>query len=266
MAADRYSHGHHESVLRSHTWRTAENSAGFLLPHLRPGQDLLDVGCGPGTITVDLATAVAPGRVTGIDLSTDVIEGARAQLADGPDNLSFEVDDVYDLSFSDASFDVVYAHQVLQHLSDPVAALRQMRRVLRPGGLLTVRDSDYGAFTWWPADPRLDRWNEVYHALTRRNGANADAGRQLHTWVAEAGFDDGVMSTSTWTFRTPEERRWWGDLWADRVRRSEFARQTLEDGLATPAELDEFADAFLRWADDDQGLFILVHGEVLAHR
>ena len=129
-----------------------------------------------------------------------------------------------------------------------------------------MRDSDYGAFTWWPADPRLDRWNEVYHALTRRNGANADAGRQLHTWVAEAGFNDGAVSTSTWTFRTAEERRWFGDVWADRVRQSEFARQTLEDGLATTAELDEFADAFLRWADDDQGLFILMHGEVLAHR
>ena len=61
--ADRYSHGHHESVLRSHRWRTAENSAGYLLPHLAPGQRLLDVGCGPGTITLDLAPLVAPGEV-----------------------------------------------------------------------------------------------------------------------------------------------------------------------------------------------------------
>src|SRR5947209_9742832 len=114
---DPYTHGHHESVLRAHTWRTAENSAAYLLPHLRSGLDLLDVGCGPGTITVDLATRVAPGRVVGIDASDDVITQARQLEAN---NVSFAVGDVYALDFPDESFDVVHAHQVLQHLADPV--------------------------------------------------------------------------------------------------------------------------------------------------
>ena len=109
--SDRYSHGHHESVLRSHTWRTAENSAGFLLPHLLQGQSVLDVGCGPGTISADLARLVAPGGVTGIDLAPEVVEVAR-QSAEGIDgvDLAFQVGDVYQLSFDDSSFDVVYAH------------------------------------------------------------------------------------------------------------------------------------------------------------
>ena len=142
---DRYTHGHHESVLRSHTWRTAQNSAGFLLPHLKSGDSLLDVGCGPGTITMDLAELVAPGHVVGIDRSNEVIERAReAAEARALSNLSFEVGDVYHLEFEDDSFDVVYAHQVLQHLSDPTRALREMRRVLRDGGWLAVRDGDYG--------------------------------------------------------------------------------------------------------------------------
>jgi ubiquinone/menaquinone biosynthesis C-methylase UbiE len=64
-----YTHGHHESVLRSHRWRTVENSAAYLVPFLRPGLDLLDVGCGPGSITQDFATRVAPGRVCGLDRS-----------------------------------------------------------------------------------------------------------------------------------------------------------------------------------------------------
>src|SRR6185369_9342143 len=74
-----YTHGHHESVLRSHRWRTATNSAAHLLPHLAPGQSLLDVGCGPGTITVDLAARVAPGRVTAVELTEDALRLARAE-------------------------------------------------------------------------------------------------------------------------------------------------------------------------------------------
>src|SRR5664280_2111257 len=235
--ADRYTHGHHESVLRSHTWRTAENSAGFLLPHLRTGQSVLDVGCGPGTISADLARLVAPGKVVGIDLSNEVIAKARLSIAEsGPSNLSFQVGDVYDLAFADSSFEVIYAHQVLQHLSDPVRALREMRRVLLTGGLLAVRDADYSEFTWSPSDPSLDRWLVLYHEITKRNDAEADAGHFIADWVREAGLDVWSTSTSQWTFRTAEERTWWGDLWADRVLYSEFARQGIESGLTTPEE------------------------------
>ncbi|MGZ8753455.1 MAG: class I SAM-dependent methyltransferase, partial [Acidimicrobiia bacterium] len=137
---DVYTHGHHDSVLRSHTWRTAENSAGHLLPHLRPGLMLLDVGCGPGTITLDLARRVVPGAVVGIDAATDVIDQARAALDDtNVGDVTFAVGDVYALDFDDATFDVVHAHQVLQHLTDPVAALREMRRVCAPSGVVAVR-------------------------------------------------------------------------------------------------------------------------------
>ena len=238
---DRYSHGHHESVLRSHRWRTAENSAAFLLPHLRPGMSLLDIGCGPGNITADLADRVGHGPVVGLDLPPDVIATAAADHV--RPNLTFRVGDVYALDIADDSFDVVYAHQVLQHLSDPVAAMREMRRVVKPGGIVAVRDSDYGAFVWTPDDPMLTRWNELYHELTRRNRAEADAGRYLHTWVRAAGFDDFVLSHSAWTFQNDADRTWWGGLWADRALHSEFAKQCL-----------------------DEGLFVLLHGEVIARK
>src|SRR5206468_3477073 len=117
---DTYTHGHAEPVLQSHRWRTAENSAGYLLPLLRPGLDLLDVGCGPGTITVDLATRVAPGRVVGLDVSADPLDEARAAATAAGVDVTFEVEDVYALEADDDSFDVVHAHQVLQHLTDPV--------------------------------------------------------------------------------------------------------------------------------------------------
>src|SRR5665648_1100190 len=90
MTSDVYTHGHHESVLRSHSWRTAANSAAHLLPHLREGQRLLDVGCGPGTITVDLATHVAPGPVIGVDTSAEVLERARRYAAELGAPVSFQ--------------------------------------------------------------------------------------------------------------------------------------------------------------------------------
>jgi ubiquinone/menaquinone biosynthesis C-methylase UbiE len=264
---DTYTHGHHESVLRSHTWRTAVNSAGYLLGSLEPGQRLLDVGCGPGSITVDLAALVAPGDVVGIDAEPEVIAKAQARslTTDGP-RPAFATGDVYALDFAEGSFDVVHAHQVLQHLTDPVAAMRDMARVLRPGGLLAVRDSDYAAFAWAPADPRLDRWLELYHQVTSHNGAEADAGRYLLGWVQEAGFRDWRATSSTWTFADPESRAWWGDLWSDRVRLSSFADQAIAYGLSDGDELAGIAEAWRTWAARPDGFFVVMHGEVLARR
>ena len=74
------------------------------------------------------------------------------------------------------------------------------------------------------------------------------------------------MSSSNWTFASDDERAWWGGLWADRIRQSEFARQCLEYGLARSEDLHEFAEAFLRWSSDPKGVFIVVNGEVVARR
>jgi ubiquinone/menaquinone biosynthesis C-methylase UbiE len=268
---DTYTHGHHAAVLRSHQWRTAENSAAYLLPHLTAGMDLLDVGCGPGTITLDLARFVAPGHVLGVDRADDVVDTARANAAAATrgtpvDVVEFRTADVYALDLADATFDVVHAHQVLQHLTRPVAALREMGRVLRPGGLLAVRDSDYAAFAWAPLDPALERWNELYHQVTARNGAEADAGRYLLAWVREAGFVDVVATSSTWTFADDESRAWWGGLWAERVEQSALAQQAVDYGLSDTAELASLAAAWRRWSQEPDGFFAVLHGEVLARR
>jgi SAM-dependent methyltransferase len=260
-----YTHGHHEAVLRSHTWRTAENSAAYLLPQLRPDLSLLDIGCGPGTITTDLARLVAPGLVVGVDAASDVVAQAKDHALEvGVANVSFEVGDVFALQFDDASFDVVHAHQVLQHLTDPVAALTELRRVLRPGGVLGARDSDYGAFTWAPADPLLERWVQLYLDITTRNGHDARIGPALLGHARAAGFVDVTVSSSTWTFADPETRQWWGGLWADRVRYTRLAEQAMAYGLSDPAELEEIAQAFLRWAASPDAVYVTPHVEILA--
>ena len=257
-----YTHGHHESVLRSHRWRTVENSAAYLLPHLRPGLRLLDVGCGPGTITADLATRLAPGTVLGIDASAEVIDAARR---DHPD-VTFSVADVYDLGLEDASWDVVHAHQVLQHLADPVAALREMRRVVRPGGIVAARDSDYASFTWHPADGRLERWLALYQEIARANSGEPDAGRRLLSWARQAGFTRVDASASAWCFATATERHWWGSLWAERMTTSAIAQQARREGRATADELTAMADAWLSWAAVEDGWFAVLHGEVICTR
>ncbi|TFV87180.1 methyltransferase domain-containing protein [Blastococcus sp. CT_GayMR16] len=260
---DTYTHGHADSVLQSHRWRTAENSAAYLLPSLRPGLDLLDVGCGPGTITVDLAARVAPGRVVGLDVSPDPLPEARAAAERAGVEVAFEVGDVYALAAEDDSFDVVHAHQVLQHLTDPGAALREMARVCRPGGVIAVRDVDYGAFVTYPADDGLDRWRELYFAVHRRNGAEPEAGRRLVAWAHAAGFRDVVATASSWCYASSAEREWWGNSWAGRATSSAFAEQAVAYGLATSADLEEIAAAWLRWRDADDGWLGMLHGEVL---
>jgi 2-polyprenyl-3-methyl-5-hydroxy-6-metoxy-1,4-benzoquinol methylase len=260
---DIYTHGHAEPVLQSHRWRTAENSAAYLLPLLRPGSDLLDVGCGPGTITVDLARRVAPGRVVGIDVSPDPLSEARAAAERAGVDVVVEVGDVYALDAADDSFDVVHAHQVLQHLTDPVAALREMARVCRPGGVIAVRDVDYAATTWFPADAGLDRWLELYSQVARRNHAEPDAGRRLVAWAHAAGLRKTQATASTYCFASPAERQWWGNSWAGRATSSAFAAQAEAYGLTTAAELAEVAAAWLRWRDADDGWLGMLHGELL---
>ncbi|GIH92635.1 class I SAM-dependent methyltransferase [Planobispora siamensis] len=259
-----YTHGHHESVLRSHRWRTAENSAAHLLPHLQPGMSLLDVGCGPGTITADLAVRVAPGTVTASEVTEEALGLARAEVARrGLSGVEFAVADVHALDFPDDSFDVVHAHQVLQHVGDPVQALREMRRVCRPGGVVAVRDSDYAAFTWFPEPPELDEWLALYEKVARANGGEPDAGRRLLSWARAAGFTDISATSSTWCFATPEDRQWWGGMWAERILKSDMARQALDSGAAAEDDLRRISEGWRAWAAEPDGWLSLLHGELI---
>jgi SAM-dependent methyltransferase len=259
-----YLHGHHDSVLRSHRWRTAENSAGYLLARLPADAHVLDVGCGPGTITVDLAARVPEGRVTGIDAAEDVLVMARQEASRrGQRNVIFKAGDAYHLAFEDGAFDVVHAHQVLQHLSDPVGALAEMRRVCRPGGLIAARDGDYGGMFWFPEDPELTQWQALYRDVAGALGGEPDAGRRLLSWARAAGFAEIEASASSWCYTAPADRDWWGRSWAERLTESPFGDRATEQGLASRDDLERLARAWLRWAASEDGWFLIPHGEIL---
>lgn len=261
-----YTHGHHESVLRSHRWRTAENSAAYLVGEVRPGMAVLDVGCGPGTITADLAELVAPGgHVTAVDAAEDVVRQAAAYARERglAEAVTFAAADVHALDFPDDSFDVVHAHQVLQHVGDPVRALSEMRRVCRPGGIVAARDADYAAMAWYPVAPGLDEWLGLYRRVALANGGEPDAGRRLRAWARAAGLTDVTCTTTSWCFATPEETAWWSSLWADRTTASSYASVATAGGHATPADLESAAKAWHTWGADPDAWFSVPHGEIL---
>ena len=261
----RYTHGHSAAVLSAHSRRGAADSAAYLLAHLRAGMDLLDVGCGPASITADLAERVAPGRVVALDAASGALEAARATLRDRGLSEQVEVTsgDVVALPFEDASFDVVHAHQVLQHLADPVGALAEMRRVTRPGGIVAVRDAVYSAMTWFPEPAGMEQWRSVYMATARANGGEPDAGSRLLSWAREAGFADVSASASTWCYATPADRAWQSETWAQRCLTS-FGPQAVELGLADSADLETMAEAWRQWGGSEDAWFVVVHGEVIA--
>jgi SAM-dependent methyltransferase len=257
-----YTHGHHDSVLRSHNNRTVVNSAAYLAEHLTAGMHLLDVGAGPGTITADFAGRVA--QVTATEIDADALSLSQALATErGLSNIDFAVEDVHALSFPDETFDIVHAHQVLQHVGDPVQALREMRRVAKPGGIVAARDADYAGFIWFPLLPELDEWLRLYREAARANGGEPDAGRRLLGWARAAGFTDVTATASTWCYATPEDRAWWGGMWADRILESALARQLTRDGLATRDDLQRISEAWRAWAADGDGWYLVPHGEIL---
>ncbi|KAF2007414.1 methyltransferase UbiE [Amniculicola lignicola CBS 123094] len=264
-----YLHGHHASVLRSHSWRTVENSAPHLIPYLTASIRILDVGCGPGTITTDLASRVPQGFVLGIDPSASVIEKAKKHAEEkGVTNVRFEVGDIFKMGGEgEDKWDVVHAHQVLQHLQDPLGAMKQMIKLTKPGGIIAVRDVDYSLMDWYPNIEGLQEWQDLYIAVAQGLNADPNIGKRLHAVAMEAGVPrkDIETSTANWTFSTVEELEWWCELWADRIVQSDFKDKAVEGGHAKIDDLERLSKAFRTLEKREDGWFVVVHGQIIVH-
>lgn len=214
--SEQYTLGYARSALAFVGRRRLDTHGGFFSSQLQAGQRVLDCGCGPGSMTCDIAAAVAPGEVVGIDAAASQIDLARQRAAaTGLTNVRFEVANVYSLPCAQGSFDRIYSHALLEHLADPQAAMAEFHRVLRPGGMAGVCTPDWGGFLYSPDTPALRAAIGRFTALQKAGGGDVDCGRKLRDYALRAGFSE-VRCTARYEVFEPVSIII--DLLADRLR------------------------------------------------
>jgi ubiquinone/menaquinone biosynthesis C-methylase UbiE len=154
-----------------------------------PGSRVLEAGCGVGAQTMILARTSPEARITAVDISEASLSKARALLErEGIRNVELQQGDIFDLPFEDNSFDHLFICFVLEHVPDPLQALTSSKRVLRPGGSITVIEGDHGSAYFYPESAEAMRAIQCLIELQARMKGNALIGRQLFPLLTRAGF------------------------------------------------------------------------------
>jgi ubiquinone/menaquinone biosynthesis C-methylase UbiE len=241
---------------RAPQWRTAEHHASYFLPYLSPGMDLLDVGCGPGSITRGLARGVMPGHTVGVDVRRENLPESLATEDEGAPR--FLVADVLDLPFENESFDAAHAHALLQHLPDPVAAMAELHRVLRPGGIVGAADWDRELVILHPAPALLVRALSWLTLLREHDAGDPRAGRKLAETMARAGFVRPTMTVVADGLATSHSSREIGERWAATFEDEPTRARLGSAGIATTAELAAVPSAWRAWGHEP-GAILVAH-------
>lgn len=262
---ERYTHGYSPVFSGFLSRRSASSNAAFFLPHLRPGMDLLDCGCGPGTITTGLAQIVYPGKAIGVDLEASQVELATVHAAQQHiDNLGFSTANIYALPFPDGSFDAVFGHSILEHVGDPLRALLEMRRVLKTDGLGGFREVDQGGNLLEPSLPLLEQSFDLQEAVWRSNGGDPRLGRKLRWLLRRAGFAQVEMSGSYDVYSTAEEVESWSQRMADSFSSPSLIEHLTASGLASRSTINQTRKAWADWAKHPDAFYARARVEAVA--
>lgn len=262
-----YTMGYSEEFLQLLDRRSAETHAAYLLPHLKQGDRVLDFGCGPGTITVGLAGAVEPGEVHGIDMEESQIAMARsAAEAGGHDNTTFHVGDVTALPFEDNSFDVAHCHAVLMHVPDTAAVLSEVKRVLKPGGIVASREMFVESSFLEPVDDDVDAAWATFSMLLAANGGHPQMGKELRNVFQQAGFSNVRVGGSFTFFGTDEDVAFLHKFILDWFYSPEVIEAATKYGLATHEQFDTWKKGLDDWRVAPGACGAFAFGEVIASK
>ncbi|KAK6205091.1 methyltransferase [Scheffersomyces amazonensis] len=266
-----YSKGYKKEIADTHAWRTVANSSAFVIPILKPDFKILDVGSGPGTITIDFANYVPEGSVIGVEPTAELIERANEEKAKKEEetgvkleNVTFQDGSIYSLPFEDNTFDVVHAHQVVIHLQDPVAALKELRRVVKVGGYVCVKDADLDSIIAYPDEYSLIIRDYLVKKASNAVSTDIKAGRSLREKAIKAGFEPEhtLSSSSTWCTTKRSEKIIHGERTLKRLQNSgeEIVKN---DPEANQREIEKLVDLWHRFVEDDAAWGNILHGEII---
>ena len=261
---NRYILGYSQEVMDMHNWRSAESCAAHLLPHLEAGFRILDFGCGNGSISMGLANAVAPGELHGIDRDKSVIELARSSAAaGGHTNASFHVGELTELPFEDGFFDAAHCHTVLIYVPDTQAALTEIKRVLKPGGILSCRERIVASSFFEPN--AADSW-AVWERMFSGSGTHPQMGKELKGAFHEAGFTNIRASASFDFFSTPDEI----DMLHGFLEQWLFSPYVLEMVTARGGDAtqwrEQWVSALGEWRNDPGAMGAFAMGECIGYK
>ena len=261
-AVGSYTMGYSPEFLQLLDRRNAQTHAGHLLPHLKHGFRVLDFGCGPGTITVGLAQAAHPGEVHGIDMEESQIELARAAAAaGGHDNAIFHVGNVYELPFEDGYFDAAHCHAVLMHVPDTQRALREVSRVLKPGGMIAIREVIASCSFNEPMGETLSQAWSTFIKMLAANGGHPEMGKELKFHLLQAGFSDVRAGGSFDFFGTAADVAFLHAFISGWFFAPEVVAAATGYGLATQEQFDRWRIEFDQWKDELGAVGGLAFGE-----
>jgi len=244
--------------------RTAQSHAAFFLPHLKHGMNLLDCGCGPGTITLGLAEVVSPGQVVGTEIEESQVAVARENAASrSMSNARFEVASVYELPFDSDSFDAVFISAMLGNLREPVRGLREAYRVLKPGGVIGVKEFDHGGDLVYPLTPALAQFGELYLHLRTENGHDPEGGRKIGTHLLSAGFRDLIMSACYESLANPQMLQGAAELNIGLLKEG-WGEAFTSRGWATNEDIEKMSNAWREFARTPGALLATTWCEAVA--
>ena len=262
--ASRYTMGYSEEFRQLLNRRSLQTHAAHLVPHLKAGQRVLDFGCGPGTITVGLAQAVEPGEVHGIDMEESQIELARAAAeAGGHGNATFHVGSVTELPFEDNYFDVAHCHAVLMHVPDTEKTLSEVKRVLKPGGIIASRETVVASCFAEPTTDELRSGWTVFGNLIAANGGHPQIGRDLKDWFVRTGFTDVQAMASFDVFSAPEDVAFLHGFIMDWFFMPYVIEAATAYGLATHEQFDQWRAHLEEWRGHAGAIGAIAFGEAI---